>query len=212
MMHLSRLVDRVAPTHSHWHLCRVMLLCLALLYQGCTNTPRAPDQAASTNDSAAKPITPEALEQYSQALATLENGDPATAEQALKTLAKAYPDSLPIQLNLAIAMYQQQRPDGAAAVVDKLAILHSENADVHHLRGLVAVENRDFREAESAFHQALKLDNKHALAHYNLALLYDLYFQDIRQAALHYEQYLQLRPDDTGTATWTAQLKRSLAE
>ncbi len=85
-------------------------------------------------------------------------------------------------------------------------------AEVHNVLGLLAVEQKAFKKAETEYLLAVTLDKKLASAHYNLALLYDIYFQDIDKAYQSYQTYLSLNPNDSKTRDWVDQLKYSLEQ
>ena len=68
----------------------------------------------------------------------------------------------------------------------------------------------EIRSAEKHYKEAIKNKDDYAIAHYNIALLYDVYLQDIESAIPHYERYLKLTNNkDKSTADWLEQLKRT---
>ena len=63
------------------------------------------------------------------------------------------------------------------------------------------------KEAEKHYKEAIKNKNDYAIAHYNIALLYDVYLQDIKSAIPHYERYMKLiNNKDKSTADWLEQI------
>ena len=72
------------------------------------------------------------------------------------------------------------------------------------------MKKKQFSEAEKYYKTAISINKNFALAHYNLALLYDIYFQDIKRAYAQYLKYLSLVPDDKETQAWADELKYSL--
>jgi len=91
--------------------------------------------------------------------------------------------------------------------IDRLIIRPSTSGSAT----LIAVSRGKYKEAETHYLTAIKLDNKNASAHYNLALLYDVFYQDIRSAIPHYEQYLALiNQEDEDTLNWVEELKLNL--
>lgn len=72
----------------------------------------------------------ESLEQL--VLIALQTGEPATAEQHLRTLVSAYPDQLVYRKRLATLLEQQQRFGEAAACYQKLLEGGGDNADLRY--------------------------------------------------------------------------------
>ena len=66
-------------------------------------------------------------------------------------------------------------------------------------------------EAKNDYLKAIQLKPDYINAQYNLALLYDIYLQDIKSAIQHYEIYLSLidKPDEP-TLEWVNHLKGTL--
>lgn len=118
-----------------------------------------------------------------------------------------------VAANLALAYYKTSQLDDAKNSVNRALQINSSNAKAHNLSGLIAMQEGEFPKAEQAFLEALKLDNNYALAHYNLALLYDVYYQEIRKAYDHYLRYLVLvEYSDKETMSWVEQLKYSVEQ
>ena len=69
-----------------------------------------------------------------------------------------------------------------------------------------------YKQAEAQYLAAIKLDAACASCHYNLALLYDLYYQDLGKAIGQYQAYLDhITNTDEDTQAWIEELKRNLA-
>jgi len=76
-----------------------------------------------------------------------------------------------------------------------------EKRDMHYnMAGVYAREGR-MREAEQEYLRALQIDPNDADSHYNLGILYDDEFKDVRRARIHYRRYLMLRPDSPDADT-----------
>ena len=66
-----------------------------------------------------------------------------------------------------------------------------------------------YKQQKKHYKEAIENKNDYAIAHYNLALLYDIYFQDVAKAIPHYEKYMELiNNEDKNTADWLEQIKR----
>lgn len=132
------------------------------------------------------------------------------AVKTLRTLEKKYPQHVGIQINLATTHYKLGEYKQAQNVAQNARAIAENVPELHNILGLLAVKNHDFKRAESAYLKAIELDHSHADANYNLALLYDIYFQDIPKAYTYYQKYLILSPEDEATKDWVSQLKYSL--
>lgn len=156
-------------------------------------------------------LNPDDFSQYHQAVDTLNSGDNDKATKLLQKISRRNPSYGPAQGNLALAYYRSGRLDEAETAILAAVQLAPESAGFYNLRGLIAVDRRDFKTAEQAYLKALALNPEHALAHYNIALLYDIYFQKIPQAYQHYLTYLNLIDyQDKDTVDWVEQLQYSV--
>jgi tetratricopeptide (TPR) repeat protein len=152
------------------------------------------------------------LASYSLAKAYINQEKTSLAENTLVFLVKKHPNNSDIWLNLATCYFIQGKLQQADEATNKALQLNNTIPETHNLMGLIAVENKQFKKAETEYLLALTLNNDFANAHYNTALLYDIYFQNIKKALYHYTQYLTLIPsDDIRTRDWVNQLKASLA-
>jgi len=178
---------------------------------GCTSTPTTDttDKLPAANLSELTPIEKKA---YEQALSQLSAEKFEKAEKILFTLAKNHPGNAGLWINLANVYYQSNQLEKANTAVTHARKLNANTPEFYNIAGLVAVANGDYKGAEKHYLSALKLNNNAANTHYNLALLYDVFYQDIRSAITHYEQYLALdHQDDEETTNWVEELKLNLA-
>ena len=81
------------------------------------------------------------------------------------------------------------------------------------MRGFLELTRGNFAKAAGDYRQAIALKEDYALAHYNYALVNDIYFQDMKMAVRHYKRYLELTQNqDKKTADWVLELERNLAK
>ena len=151
--------------------------------------------------------------QYDDSVHSINQGEFEQAEKILRDLSKNHPNHSDIWLNLAISYLKQDKIKLSVSALEQSINLDSTNAEAYNLSGLLAVENKQFKVAETQYIHAMNLDNRHANAHYNLALLYDIYYQEISKAYLYYQKYLNLTPvEDKETREWVEQLQYSIEQ
>jgi tetratricopeptide (TPR) repeat protein len=80
---------------------------------------------------------------------------------------------------------------------DLVQVSDREKRDMHFNMASVYARDGEYREAETEYLRALRIDPGDADAHYNLGILYDDHLDQKRKAALYYKRYLKLRPDAT---------------
>ena len=189
-----------------------MLVCIsALVLSACGTQPVK--QETPTSDSSEETVTALSLGDSATlegALTLMREKNWKQALKPLKKLHKKYPRNDVIAVNLASSYFAINDLKEAESVCNEALASNSNSEQAHTLFGLISVEKRNFTAAEAAYKKAINLNNNYANAHYNLALLYDVFFQDIPKAYQHYVKYLSLVPDDQSTKDWVEQLKYSL--
>jgi Flp pilus assembly protein TadD len=182
-------------------LTRWLVLIALVLVASCTSTPQDKLKTKST-------LTPAENKQYREALANIKSGELEKATSALTQLNQAHPTDLGTAINLATAYYKNKKLDDASRVLDSAKKINANTAEVLNLSGLIAVEKGEYNLAEKEYVAAIANKKNDANAHYNLALLYDLFYQDFAKAITQYEQYLALTGNsDKDTLNWVAELK-----
>lgn len=151
------------------------------------------------------------LESYLHAIQLIDKQDYESAEKILIKLSKKSASVAGVWANLAIAHYHQNETTSSQTAAKNAYELNDNDAEILNLMGLLAVKRGDFKSAEAHYKKAIELKSEFANAHYNLALLFDIYYQDIAMAYQHYNRYLALTGgQDKETADWVEQLKYSL--
>lgn len=186
------------------------ILAAALLASGCGTTTQTPSEQRHADVSTAA-LTQSQRQDYQTALRRAARGDYSTAAAALDALSEQQPQHPGVWINLAAAHYQMDNVEKAQQSLAKAGALAPDNALVENLKGSLALHAGEVDEAEQHFQSALSYNPTLAEAHYNLALLYDTYYQAIPDAIEHYQAYLKLTPEnDEDTERWLQQLQRSL--
>jgi len=192
------------------NLCALLLMAALLALSGCSSGPTATVGSPAINAKAA-PLAEKDRTAYTNALAELDKGSAKEAAATLTKIANANPGYFDVWINLATAHYKLKEIDGAKRAITQAHKLQPNSAQVSNIQGLISTEDGRYKEAEQLYLASLKLDPNNASTHYNLALLYDIYYQNLPQAISHYESYLSLSSQkDEETEAWKDELKQIL--
>ncbi|MAX54026.1 MAG: hypothetical protein CL537_00665 [Alcanivoracaceae bacterium] len=160
------------------------------------------------HDPKVEKVAQQAMGEYARALQTRMAGNDQQALVMFQSLAERYPQLSGPRLNVAL-IYMQQEDWGKAdkAFRDCLAV-NDSNPYCHNGLGLALREQGKFDDSRMHYQRALALDPKYARAHFNLAVLGELYLQDLNLALTHFQAYqdLQKQPD-TNVANWIVDLQ-----
>lgn len=188
---------------------------LMLLLSGCAGAPRqqTPAQVAPTDDTAAAATAEREIALFQQAITALNNQQLDRAEADLKTITQNRPELAGPWVNLALLHVRKKNLAAAQAHVTKALERNPRLAQAHNVAGYLEAANGNIAKAVAHYQKAIELKADYALAHYNIALLNDIYLHDIPTAVQHYKRYLQLtNSQDKKTADWVAELERSLTK
>ncbi len=152
-----------------------------------------------------------ALSRYADGVAALEAGHVARATSTFEGLARDYPESTgPLRQLAWLAVNDGDAATGFEYLVRALEVCVA-CAPVLTDLGVLHRQRGEFDAAEQAYRDALAADADYAAAHFNLAVLYELYRMRPRVAIEHYERFLALEedaPDAGQIRAWVAELER----
>ena len=211
------------------------LAAAALLLAGCATRPAEPDQTgdhvvskyaserqgAAANASNAAHIPPvlhspdaekqaqAATPDYVMALKAMNDKDYHKAMVIFQSIASRYPLLSGPLVNEGLIYLEQEKYDDAKEALNQAIKVNNKNPYAWNALGMTERQLGDFDASKKAYQQALTLDPLYARAHFNLAVLADLYLDDLPLALDHYQRYqsLQQQPDKSVTI-WIADLKR----
>ena len=206
----NRVFQQAANNHSHSWL-PALVLCLSLL-NGCGSTPSGTSNLASEQESAeARVIPPQVQTLYEQAVASMAAGDDMDASLRFQEFLLQYPDYSGAHINLAIIHARNGDDVAAEASITDALILDPLQPQALNQLGMLLRRQGNFEAAENAYLKAVTADPDYALAHYNLGVLNDLYFQRLDAALQHYERYQEIAGEDKLVMRWIADLKRRVS-
>lgn len=200
---------------------RARLLLPLLLLLGACAAPapqEVPPQAATPSAAdavspAAEPQTPGAkdIEQYSRGLGYLRANQYTEAESAFTALISTRPELAGPYANMGLLYIKKNQFDKAVEMLNKALEKNPRMAHAQQLLGYIETRNSNFLKARDHYLKAIEFKPDYAVAHYNVALLYDVYLRDIPKAVEHYKRYLELTNNqDKRTADWVIELSNSL--
>jgi thioredoxin-like negative regulator of GroEL len=186
------------------------LLCCAsvLLLTGCATRPASPDKTTQQPLKSAV-LRPEDQALFKQGQQWIAQKNWTAALPAWQTLQKNNPGHWPSRINLAAIYCQQLQWAAAKSLLDGLPSGHTD-PHANNLLGLLAEQDGRFIEAEQFYSRATQGADAPAEAFYNLALLYDKYWQDPSRALPLYKAYATRRPEDTAVAQWITELQQKV--
>lgn len=186
-----------------------MTVILLVTMTACSNQAVKPKTASTkhTSDS-----TVEELTIYKAAIIALNNDELDKAQSLFLQMSERQPDIAGTWANLALISVKKGELEQATAFVETALEKNPNMPQALNLSGYLAQNRGEINQAESYYLQALTHKDDYALAHYNLALLYDVYFQDIANAIEHYQFYLvHSEQADEATQNWLEGLKATMA-
>lgn len=176
-----------------------------LLLSGCAQYPqqRPPDYKPD--------ISRGDITNFKKAVDSLKNNETIKAETMLKELTSDNPEISGPWVNLGLIYYKMNQYFKSELAINNALKLNPHNPYALNLSGILARKKGDIQLAHSLYTKAIKHKNNYAIVHYNLALLYDIYFQDLSTASRHYRKYLALiNGKDKHTVDWLEQIQNVL--
>ncbi|NNM52715.1 MAG: tetratricopeptide repeat protein [Pseudomonadales bacterium] len=163
---------------------------------------------ADSKVDAHKPIVPPALnDAYDKALDLMRNKKYNQALQRMENLAAHNPLYSGPLVNQGLIYLQMGNYTNAEKALEAAVQVNNLNPYAWNALGTALRCQGKFDASRKAYEHALSLDDQYARAHFNLAVLAELYLQDLPLALAHYQRYqeLQLTPDPA-VAHWIIDL------
>jgi len=197
---------------------KLIIITILIILGGCTTTPStdiSPGPSVSTtkdNRVKVNKSSGDEIAQYRQAITELNNGNLEKAKLQLLEIVKIQPDLAGPWGNLALIYIKQGQLNRAEENLE-IALKNNPNmAQLLNMAGYLETKKGNINVAIDLYEKAITQKPDYALAHYNLALLYDIYLQDLPKAVEYYEKYLALiGTEDKKTKDWVEELKLNIA-
>ena len=187
----------------------ILIFISVLVFSGCSATPKPSGAIAQSVQKTS--LSENSRPGYTQALNKLKNKNYSDASNDLQKIMTENPGFIEGWSNLALAQLKAGNISQAKQALDNAIKLEQNSALIENLAGLIDVENGSYKSAEQHYATAIRLNPNLANSQYNLALLYDVYYQNVPKAIQHYERYLALTNSvDAETTSWVEELKRKL--
>jgi len=182
-----------------------LTIILLLLATGCSTSPSNLNSKESINISNAE------ISLYREAITALGNNHLDKAKTGFLKMSEAKPGLAGPWANLALIYIKQQQYKKADNAVKRALENNPEMPQALNLAGVIAEQEGRIADARELYEKALTNKPDYAIAHYNLALLFDVYLQNISKALLHYQQYMIFSGgNDKNTALWIKELTFNL--
>jgi tetratricopeptide (TPR) repeat protein len=180
---------------------------IAGLLTACGSAGTKPEPTAAPS-----PVLPdaEAVSRYQQVLGALQAGNDPAAETQLRALINDYPQHAGPMVNLALLQARRNELQPAAELLTRATTVCEQCAQPWTELGVVQRKLGRFEAAEQSYQNAIAADDRYANAHFNLAVLYDLYLQRPELALEQFQRFRELGGAATSgdVEKWIADLQR----
>ena len=196
-------------------------LCSALLtlVVGCSAPMPAPPTASpAASEPPPPPVTPAQAEpgkivkvQFEQAIAFMQAGKDKEATALFANISELDPKLASPHTNLGILFYRDGKLQEAETAFKEALRLDDKDYIAANYLGMLYRAQGRFSDAEAAYKQALAAKPDYGYAHLNLAILYDIYLDNLPKALDHYQKYQQISGDSDQQLTgWLADLHQRM--
>ncbi|MGA8146450.1 MAG: tetratricopeptide repeat protein [Gallionellaceae bacterium] len=149
--------------------------------------------------------------QFQQAIAFMRAGKDREATALFANIAKLDPALASPHTNLGILFYREAKLDQAEAAFKDALRLDAKDYVAANYLGMIYRQQGRFSDSEAAYLQALRAKPDYGYAHLNLAILYDIYLDNLPRALDHYQEYQRISGDsDQQLAGWLADLRQRM--
>jgi tetratricopeptide (TPR) repeat protein len=154
-----------------------------------------------------------AQNQFTKGVHLLEKGQTEEARFVFEKLRDDYPKISVFYVNLGVTYKRLGLLPEAITSYQRALEIDRGDAAIYYNMGIALREAGEFRKAEQSYKTALVIFPDFMDAHYNLAVLYDLYLNQPNEAIEHYRRYLELGGGSLDEVQiWIAALQKRMNE
>ena len=188
---------------------RSRMLCAAMLVYFLATTGNA--DAVSEAAPASVPTAGQA--QFDEAMRALRAGEMDQASLTFQELALRYPTLVSPLINLGLMEQKQNRHESAVSYFVRALERAPDSPVVYTNLGVSYRNLGKLKDAETVYLAAIAADSNYPQAHFNLAILQDVYLQNPEKAIHEYETYQSLLTvPDTKVTAWIKDIKGRIGE
>ncbi len=204
-------MNTIRSIHGSWLRGGLALLVASALLAGCSSVPSAKKSEDGDAETDELVVSEQVQRDYGAALAMLEVGDFTAARERLEVMVEEQPALLGPRVNLGIALSGEGDYEAAEQALLAALELRPEAVEAWNQLGVVYRQMGRFLSARDAYDKALAVSPDYARAHFNAAVLHDIYLHQPAKALEHYERYRELAeaPDERVEA-WIADMRRQV--
>jgi tetratricopeptide (TPR) repeat protein len=192
-----------------------VIIGLLLLAAGCADTGSTRRAAHTGSDRSPVPISAAQRNDFNKALGFMKKEQYENALPLLEDIIREN-DSLPgANINLAIAYMKLSGEDDADnyAKAEKALLratdISPKNEVARFQLGYLYRKTGRFDLSRKAYEEAIRINRNYAMAYYNLAILCDIYMQQLKCAVENFENYRTLVPEGSEqVGMWLTDLRR----
>ena len=183
------------------------------LFPGCATRQGARPAPVETRDDRGFTITEEVdaglgvRSDFRRALEHLAEKEYEKGIEILESVVEATPDSTTAHINLGIAHRHAEDLSSAEKSLQRALELNPRHPAALNEMGIVYRRTGRFEEARVHYEKALDVYPEFHFARRNLAILCDVFLQDLECAIEHYERFARAVPDDAEAAMWITDLR-----
>jgi len=188
---------------------------ILLLLTSCAQAPKVeitkPPPVQPITEADADGISLDDEQEYQQGIEAIRVRDYVRAKSIFKHFIRKNPALSGAYVNLALIEFRQGNYREAERLSGMAIERNPDQAFAYNLRAQLHLKKGEIHKARINYLKAINVNPAYANAHYNLALLYDIYLQEIALAIEHYSIYLSLLDkEDELTREWIDHLNSTL--
>jgi len=189
---------------------------IALLLTACGSVPGKLSSTTQDSDAASTIIVKQEYkvsasveQQFAYGIEAMSAENYAQAIDIFHKVAQKEPRASGPWVNIAIAYRKLDQIDKADEAIETAVRLNPKNPYALNQAGIIKREKGAFGVAQTMYENALAEYPNYSNAHLNLAILCDLYLQNIVCAKSHYQAYQEIeKNDDKKVVAWISDLSR----